>query len=402
MFTDSARRAFTQSVVDRLIRDHLKRAGWARKMFLRLIWAVRSRSALLRPHRGGGRIDLTGLPRIVGGLHNLALHCKDWRRAPEEWRPPNDNPIPLFSSLAHHLLADYPVPPVMLSSWFLAQSPEARRHQNWFKHLGLGGSLRTAGLPIRLTRRMAHEFLQAPSGLPVDYALRWAQILGLGGTDALAHALASTRLGRDFHADDFWVTVIHFFINNPGFGERDIVAIVDYLADQKFATRRVTIDDDVDVDLGPPQPDLTMKGRTPVSLLRQVARWREERADPSKIRRERLIWTRSAFREYCRVEEDGTTWTIRELLDSDALVAEGRSMHHCVASYTAPCWKRFTTIWSLGIEQAGDRMRVLTIELNPTTREIQQASMACNGSPDVPSRAHLERWAAQEGLTLTC
>ncbi len=184
--------------------------------------------------------------------------------------------------------------------------------------------------------------------------------------------------------------------------EADIVAIVDDLADQKFALRLVTIDDDVHVNLGPPQPNLTMKGRTPASLLRQVARWREEWADPSKPRRVRLTWARSSIGEYCQVEEDGTIWTIRELLDSAALVAEGRSMHHCVASYTAPCWKRSTTIWSLGIEQPGDRKCVLTIEVNPETREIHQASMACNEVPDDPSRAHLERWAAQEGLTLTC
>ncbi len=361
------RRDLTQSVLDRSIRKCLKKAGWAKTMFLRLVWGVRSRSALLRPRAGGGRIDVRGLTRIVGGLLNLALHCKDWRRVPEEWRPPDDNAIPLFSSLAHHLLADYPVPPVMLSCWFRGHSPEDRQQQDWFKHLGRGGSLRTAGFPIPLTKRMAHEFTQAPPRFRIEYALRWAQVLGLGGTDALAHVLARTQLGRYFYADDFWVTVIHFFINNPGIGEGDIGAIVDYLADQKFALRLVTIGDDVHVNLGPLQPDLTMKGRTPASLLRQVARWREERANPSKSRRELLTWARSSFGEYRKVEEDGTTWTIRELLDSDELVAEGQSMHHCVASYTAQCWKRSITIWSLGIEGVEDRQRVLTIELNPTT-----------------------------------
>ena len=245
------RRDLTQSVLDLAIRKCLKKAGWARTMFLRLVWCVRARSGLLRPGSDGGRIDLAGLPRIVVGLHNLALHCKDWRRAPEAWSPPDDNPIPLFSSLAHHLLADYPVPPVLLSSWFRGQSSEIRQHQNWFKHLGRGGSLRTADLPIRLTRRMAHEFAQAPPQFRVEYALRWAQVRGLGGPDALARAVASTQLGRYFHADDFWVTVIHFFINNPGLSERDINSIMDYLAIQKFAPRFVNIGDDVHATLDP-------------------------------------------------------------------------------------------------------------------------------------------------------
>ncbi len=145
-----------------------------------------------------------------------ALHCKDWRRRPEEWSPSEDNPIPLFSSLAHHLLADYPVPPVLLSPWFRARSPETWRQQDWFIHLGRGGSLRTAGLPIPITRRIAHEFAQAPPQFRVEYAIRWAQVLGLGGTESLAHALARSELGRSFHVEQFWVTVFHFFINNPG------------------------------------------------------------------------------------------------------------------------------------------------------------------------------------------
>jgi hypothetical protein len=403
MFTNSARRDLIQSILDPSIRKCLKKAGWAKAMFLRLVWCVRARSGLLRPCSDGGRIDLAGLPRIVGGLLNLAIHCKDWRRAPESWSPPDDNPIPLFSSLAHHLLADYLVPPVMLSSWFRGQSSEIRRQQDWFKHLGRGGSLRTADLPIRLTRRMAHEFAQAPPQFRVEYALRWAQVRGLGGTDALARALARTHLGRNFHAEDFWVTVIHFFINNPGLSDRDINSIVDYLAIQKFAPRLVTIGDDVHVALEPAQPDLRMKGRTASSLLRQVAQWRKQQEeDRSKPRRETLTWARSSLGEYVKVEEDGTTWTIRELLDSDALVAEGQSMQHCVAGYAGLCHKRTTTIWSLGIESPEGRQRVLTIELNPTTREVVEAKMACNAEPDESSRNHLRRWAEQEGLVRIC
>ncbi len=192
-------------------------------------------------------------------------------------------------------------------------------------------------------------------------------MLGLGGTESLAHALARSELGRSFHAEDFWVTVIHFFINNPGIPERDIHAIVDYLAVQKFAPRFATIGDDVDVCLGPAQPDLTMKGRTASSLLRQVARWWKERDDRSNPARVLLTWDRSSFGGYTQVDEDGKTWTIRELLDSAALVDEGRSMEHCVATYAGQCLRRAATIWSLGIEGDEGRRRVLTIDVNPAT-----------------------------------
>jgi len=45
-------------------------------------------------------------------------------------------------------------------------------------------------------------------------------------------------------------------------------------------------------------------------------------------------------------------------------------MDHCVATYTAWCAKRLTTIWSVGIEEVGGRGRVATVEVNPASREV--------------------------------
>ena len=38
--------------------------------------------------------------------------------------------------------------------------------------------------------------------------VRWAQVRGLGGTEALARAVAATRLGRELANEDFWETVL--------------------------------------------------------------------------------------------------------------------------------------------------------------------------------------------------
>src|SRR2546430_13584647 len=58
--------------------------------------------------------------------------------------------------------------------------------QHWYKHLGLGRSLRTAGLPLPCTRATAHHFNQAPHHYAVKAALRRAQVRGLGGPEPLA------------------------------------------------------------------------------------------------------------------------------------------------------------------------------------------------------------------------
>ena len=92
---------------------------------------VRGRSDLLRPARYRGHVEVARLDAIVGGLLALTGHRKDWLRPSEAWSPEGSSPIPLFSSLAHHLLADYPVPPVLLSAWFLGDGWEGRQPQRW-------------------------------------------------------------------------------------------------------------------------------------------------------------------------------------------------------------------------------------------------------------------------------
>src|SRR5205807_736509 len=97
-----------------------------------------------------------------------------------------------------------------------------------------------------------------------------------------------------------------------------------------------------------------------------------------KQRRQPVVtWSRSRIGEYERLEgseplQNMRRWTIKELLTSQELLAEGQAMRHCVASYTQECAKRRTTIWSLRVENEEGQRRVLTIEVDPKTRTICQ------------------------------
>jgi hypothetical protein len=410
MPTVIARTSPTVSVRWEFVRSIIERAGGTalgsvdrktRRAFLGLLWDVRARSDLLGPERSEGEDAAEPLSWTVPGLLALSTFRRNWLRPLGEWVP---DPIgvgqfPVFSSLAQHLLARYPVPPVLTWVWLGGLDWKARRQQRWYRHVGLGGSLRTAGFPVRLTRRMAHEFAHAPAHLPIGFALRWAQVRGLGGSDELACAVGSSRLGEELHDNDgFWVSVIQFLINHPDFDLSELAPVLDYLHAQKFDSRRVIIGnggDETEICIDPPQPDVSLKGWTVASLMRRVGEWRERsKGGPEK----RLIrWPRSGIGEYRR-EEGGQVWTIRELLDSDELAAEGKAMDHCVASYTDSCSKRETTIWSLGLEGQGDHQRTLTIEVNPETKEVVEAKMKDNDEPDERSRSLLEDWARQEGL----
>jgi hypothetical protein len=133
--------------------------------------------------------------------------------------------------------------------------------------------------------------------------------------------------------------------------------------------------------------------------MKRVEQWRAERRR-RESRRRIIRWERSGIGEYRRRAGDGRAWTVRELLDGDGLAEEGKAMQHCVATYTGRCLRGTSTIWSLGLEGDGGRERLVTIEVNPRSREVVQAKARCNEVPDEAARAILAEWAVREGLKL--
>ena len=339
----------------------------------------------------------------IDGLLALAHSWRSWLRPIEEWTLRTHNTCRQFASLARHLLAEYPVPAFMDGVWFLGVGEAALQRQRWFSHIGLGNSIRTADTPIPLTKRMAHYFMQAPGDCTVDQALRWGQVVGLGGTPRLARAIMATRLGEHFEDDDFWITVIRFFIDNPMLDLVHVGPIIDYLHDQRFVSREEFVAAGVFERRPPAQPNLTMKGRNPATLLRQVEQWHRQLGKEADLIKGN--WASSGIGGFDGIEgREGSAslrrWTIREILSGRALVIEGRLMQHCVASYAHSCARRVTSIWSLQMENHEGRQRILTVEVRLPSKTMCQARGKRNAMPDAKGKDILRRWAAQEGLKL--
>lgn len=399
-----ARRESAKPFIERAIQevaDNLQET--AQTQFLTFLSLVRRTSLMLRPAHYVGRVNEPWIQRIVQGLLATSLCRRERVRPLETWSPAEVTPLGQFSSLVHHLFAEFRVPPVFLSVWFLGTDWPAEMHQNWFLRLGKGASIRELELPLSLTRKMAHELTHAPADLEIEPALRWAQVRGLGGSNALARALADSRMGHAFDDEPFWLSAIHLLMNEPSLDLARVPAIVDYLFSQKCEQVPVIIGDDTEIYLDPPQPDLCLKGWTLRSLLRRVEAWEaERRVATGEAARRRLAWNPTSIAGF-EVEVDaGVRWTIRELLDSDAMAAEGKAMEHCVASYTKNCAQRSTSIWSLGLEVDGAacRERAVTIEVDPSDRVIRQARMHGNDAPNDLCMALIHRWARGQSLTV--
>jgi hypothetical protein len=373
------------------------RLAGALPAYERLLWHVQIRTKLLHPSDRAG--DNRSLFNV--GLLDLALHHTDWLRPVETWCPAKQNAWPLFTSLAHHLFARYPIPAFMTSVWFDLPPGEILPQHEWYKHLGLGQNIRTASLPLRLTKAMAHLFTQTPHHYPAVTALRWAQVRGLGGDEALASAVLGTRLGKVLENEEFWESLLLFFINHPSLDLAQVGPVVDFLQHQKFEWKEGVSQEGVFGKHPPPRPDYTMKRRTVASILRQVEEWHRELGQDTN--QPCLSWRHSPFKDFRLIEGSEAlgnmrVWTITELLTSRALFLEGQAMRHCVATYAERCAHKQTSIWSMQVENQWGRHQVLTIEVDLPKRTVCQVRRKCNRLPVAAEREVAERWAGEQGL----
>ncbi|MBT4098498.1 MAG: hypothetical protein HOE86_12680 [Gemmatimonadetes bacterium] len=323
------------------------------------------------------------------GLVALALHHDRWIRPVESWI----SPLPTqgsprredqFSSLVRHLVARYEVPQFMDRVWFEGAGERGREHRKWFIDVASGRSIRTMDTPIRLTRRMAHLFMRGayPKG-GLEQNMRWAQIIAMGGSFAQANAILRTRMGRRFEDDDFWSTVVLFIANNPMLDPTWIGPIVDYIHAMRSVPTQVQAESEI--TQGPPrQPHLTMKGRSATKLLGQVEAWHEllNREDGVAFQH----WRQSGLSNLELVEETSqlgkVRWTVRELLSSQELAAEGRAMNHCVVSYSDQCAAGDTAIWSICAHREAQPENVLTAALDTRRQTVTEVRGRYNMVPN--------------------
>ena len=358
----------------------------------------------------------------LDGLAALARRHEHWLQSPDGWRPAGHGPRRHFASLARHLLAHYEVPAPFDTVFFLDDPDEAARQQSWFEHVGAGGNLRTApGLPVALTKRMAHEVLRAPERYHLVEALRYGQIVGQEGGRDLVETVLATRLGESFAHEEFWSTFVHWLTRHPMLDPEWVGPIADYVQEQKYERQEIALPGGGTVWQDPPQPNFSMKSRSVDKLLRQVEEWHARLARDQRVPTDQ--WSRCDIGELSVAEPDREsgktlTWSVRELTSTDELVAEGKAMHHCVRSYADNCRRGRKAVFSLQIaDEEGNHERLMTIAVNPSGRRVTEARGRFNALPGGRivhkskkslddryrrylrrSRSVLRQWEEQEGV----
>jgi len=337
----------------------------------------------------------------LSSIQRLVINKDYWIRPYKEWKAKTHNVHKQFAAFARHLLAKYEVPIFMDDAW--CQQTINEKHESWFIHIGLGKNIRTAKeLPFPLTKKQAHWFMKAGDNFTIIDALKYGQIMAIGGSERLFHALNPTILMRRWSSsefDAFAQSVIKFFIDNPMLDLAHVGPICDYINNEKFVEQRVF--EGNNPVYRTPQPNFSMNRRTPQSLLNGVERWHRQLGKEKKGGN--LEWPHSNINEFSWKQgkaDKGNLkfWDIKEATSSKELSAIGRSLSNCVGSYAHSCDKGSISIWSLTCETHMKKEVLLAIEMSMKTKQLMQIRGKFNRYPTKQETNILEKWVQKENL----
>lgn len=311
---------------------------------------------------------------------------------------------------ARYLFARYPVAEHLEQIWIDTNGLEPDEivlRKRWYIVAAGGGSLFKAGASAWLSRKEVHAFLNPLARLGFDAAI-WQAIARSYTDDAgLALRIAHARLARTPRGElGLWRQVARFFSANPTTAE-EMDDMCDYIAD---GFRR--------------NPEFNLKGRTLCSLRRQMREWHRDLAAIMRIEAQRLraeqarnrgregtaaapqieSWPGAALADWSwnsstKDRSKREEYVVHQLRTAQELVAESRSMHHCVATYARKCIAGQASIWSLRRRAGGETQRWLTIEVDRQLRAVQIRGFA-NRTARIEEFKILERWAKARGITL--
>lgn len=352
---------------------------------------------------------------LVAFLLRLSRFHERWLDTPDTWKPASEDEEALVlgtrhpdqiakaqaRSLIHHLMVRYPLAEFWDAVWF-AGGESNHRQIEWYVHVAQGQNLTTAtGLPLKLTKRGAHFMNEAPRGVSLLPAIRWGQLRAMGVPSDLVASLLHTRLATDFENDDVWLPLVRILSQATDLRVETVGHYVDYLYQRAIEDRL--------------RYRYTLKRKT-FEMLRREMRAFDGR-DPDLIPGQRPAprprrwhkapkvtgWPKqTSVREFeCQAPDENDhliCWSIRELNKNYQLVAEGRRMNHCVATYIGKCRSGISSIWSLKSRRNEWLHPEATIEVDPRSRVVVQVRAKHNARPSPQALFVILQWMENNDL----
>jgi hypothetical protein len=262
----------------------------------------------------------------------------------------------------------------VLADWYIA----AAQGQSLYK-------LHTRGI---LSKKETHLLLQAPNNYSCKQALWWAKAMATRDDVGVAHRIANsafnTRFGIDTILDEFWVSVMHFFVRNP-VEINELNNLFDFLMDEHRENE-----------------NFKMKGRSLESIRRKSDVWHRLQIKKSKIGGG--SWEGLPIEDWKATtgrQPNKTVWLVHQITTGNELVKEGQRMRHCVSSYKRPCMEGRTAIFTVSSVTSGwKEKRNLTIEVDMSKWKIVQIAGLANRRATGAENSIVRFWARTHDLQL--
>ena len=336
------------------------------------------------------------LVKILFEISNL----KDfWIQDISTWTKKSRSREKQFYDIINHLFVKYEMPTFMYNVWSIKGNQNLNQKEvEWFFDMGSGRNIRKSkGLPLTLTKVQAHLFKSAPDYFKPYEAIRYAQIISMGGDMRTVNGFMTSKISTNFNDNHFWESVIKYFIDNPMLDTVHYNTIIDYIDYVKFTSRVL-----VNGRYVPEKPNFSMKDRDVNTLLEAVEKWHKQTSKITKkgIPESWVPFTINNFEYETGKEDKKTTYTIKQILTGKDLLTEGRAMNHCVGSYAGSCADGRTSIWSLRSNIFGLETRMVTIEVGKdyTVRQIRGKG---NRKPSDYEISLINKWAEKERITIS-
>lgn len=368
--------------------------------------------SILLQEKRGNLLREDGFHATAHAIREIVDDHHKWVRPIFTFRAHTRSPARQLADLMRHLFAVYPVPRFLDAAW-----RRGGTEKKWWTHIAAGGNFRTAeGLPVPLTKRMAHYLMAAPSHYSIEESFVFAQVCSIDQTRKWVKPMCKKfgindeaywhrrehhrehheawRMWESFVIDnDFWLNVIRSFSRTPCLSEPEIGLLLDYILYKKYEQ----------------QTPFSMKRRSVSSLLRQARAWEQHagRGNGNETL-ETCQWKPSEIGGflYREVDTSGSrhvSWRIRELLSPSALMTESEILSHCVGDrgYAQRCSKGEIAIFTMEVKEdtKSKWKKLITIEvaLGDKPRILQCGGLR-NRIPTEEERLLIAMWAEEEGL----
>lgn len=304
-------------------------------------------------------------------------------------RAPTSGPYPrraTWRQVLQHLLGPYPVPAFLLDDVADAHLGIHRiaHEQVWKVHaaaaIAQGRSFDTLigdrALPVPLTRRMVHLFVNHRTATTTAHAARAAQVRGRGGHAFVLDALLNSPLAviqpRDGLVNEAWVAeLIDWMCRTRDVVGRGLADTVRGLV----GLRREGVPVDV-------------SGRSYASVRRTTKDYLARVAARGVPAGAPTGYLASAW------EDADGAWSVVTLERQEQLVEESQHMRHCAHFYGRLVRNGSVALLSLRL----DGHRLLTMEVVRASSTLIQVKGFANRPPTPEESAQVRRWAAQHQL----